>query len=133
MVNFNPLPAEIGWRVWGTPANQRGSRVGFVTAATSLNANPTLHDVWPSPGLTHYIYIFGGSCPWRNFARCKIHFASKFCACTALWQRVTAKLCGVEPLKRRRHLHSAGRPSRWASAYILVFLLLLPTLPLCGE
>jgi len=22
-----------------------------------------LHDVWPSAGLVHYIYIFGGSCP----------------------------------------------------------------------
>ena len=22
-----------------------------------------MHDVWPSPGLVHYIYIFGGSCP----------------------------------------------------------------------
>jgi len=21
MVNFGPLTAEIGWRVWGTPAN----------------------------------------------------------------------------------------------------------------
>ena len=29
----------------------------------SLEANQTLHDVWPSPGLLHYVYIFGGSCP----------------------------------------------------------------------
>jgi len=27
----------------------------------SMEANQTLHDVWPSPGLVHYIYIFGGS------------------------------------------------------------------------
>jgi len=34
---FGPLPAEIGWRVWGIPTNFNGFRVGFVTAATSLN------------------------------------------------------------------------------------------------
>jgi len=42
-VNVGPLTAEIGWRVWGTPANfnvtkfQRVSRCCFVTAPTSLN------------------------------------------------------------------------------------------------
>ena len=33
----------------------------------SLEANQTLHDVWPSPGLLHYIYIFGGCCPLTEF------------------------------------------------------------------
>jgi len=27
VVNFGPLAAEIGWRVWGTPANFNGFRV----------------------------------------------------------------------------------------------------------
>jgi len=27
MVNFGPLTAEIGWWVWGTPANFNGFRV----------------------------------------------------------------------------------------------------------
>jgi len=27
MVNFDPLTAEIGWRVWDTPANFNGFRV----------------------------------------------------------------------------------------------------------
>jgi len=27
MVNFGPLPAEISWRLWGTPANFNGFRV----------------------------------------------------------------------------------------------------------
>jgi len=42
MVNFGPRPitAEIGWRVWGTPANFKGFRVfGFVTAQTSLTGS----------------------------------------------------------------------------------------------
>jgi len=31
----------------------------------STDVNQILHDVWPSPGLVHYIglYIFGSSCP----------------------------------------------------------------------
>jgi len=38
MVNFGPLMAEIGWRVWGIPSKfQRVSRLGFVTAPLSLN------------------------------------------------------------------------------------------------
>ena len=47
---------------------QRVSRLGFVTSATSLKeANQTLHDLWPSLGLVHYTYIFGGSCPLMEF------------------------------------------------------------------
>jgi len=33
----------------------------------SPEANQTLHDLWPSPGLLHYIYIFGGSCLLTEF------------------------------------------------------------------
>ena len=35
MVNFGPLAAEICWRVWGTPANFNGFRLGSVTAPHS--------------------------------------------------------------------------------------------------
>jgi len=34
---------------------QRGSRLGFVTAATSLNVSQTVHGAWPSAGLVHSI------------------------------------------------------------------------------
>jgi len=37
MVNFGILPAEIRWRVWGTPANQWVSRLGSVTARHSTS------------------------------------------------------------------------------------------------
>jgi len=76
-----------------------------------------LYDVWLSPGMVHYIYIFGALAPWRNFARCKIHFMSKSCVflycqryCAALQQRVSAKRCivvqGMElrNFRRGRHL-----------------------------
>ena len=33
----------------------------------STEVNHTLHDVWPSPGLVHYIYFFRGSCPLTEF------------------------------------------------------------------
>jgi len=84
----------------------------------------------------HIIYtIWVAPAPWRNFARCKIHFTSKSCAplywqryCTELQQQAWAKLCGVvqgmelRNFRRGRHLYSAGRPSRWASAHILVYI-----------
>ena len=31
----------------------------------SMEVNQTLHDVWPSPGLVHYIYVFGALTPNR--------------------------------------------------------------------
>jgi len=37
MVNFGPLATEIGLPVWGTQQISTVSRVGFVTAPTSLN------------------------------------------------------------------------------------------------
>jgi len=139
MENFGPLTAEICWRVWDTPTNFNGFRVlpSLLQRRRSPEANQTLHNVWPSPGLLYYIYIFGGSCPWQNFARCKIHFTSKPCVlvywqryCTQLQQRASAKLCGVVQgmevpnFRSGRHLYLAGRPSRWASAHILVLHLL---------
>ena len=64
MVNFNPLTAEIGWRVWGTSANFNGVRVlvSLLHRRRSMEVYQTLHDVWPSPELVHYLYTFGGSC-----------------------------------------------------------------------
>ena len=61
MVNFNPLAAEIGPVVWGTPANFNGFRVlpSLLQRRRSPEANQTLHDVWPSPGLVQYIHFLG--------------------------------------------------------------------------
>ena len=64
MVNLGPLTAEIDWRVWGT---QQISRLGLVTASTSLNGD--------RPNFTRCLAVFwagtlytlffggGGSCP----------------------------------------------------------------------
>jgi len=69
MVNFGPLAAEIDWRVWGTPSNFNGFRVLalLLQRRRSTEANQTLHDVWQSPGLVDYLYIFGGCCPVTEF------------------------------------------------------------------
>ena len=66
MANVSPLTAETGSVVWGTPANLNGFPVlaSLLQRRRSTEANQTtLHDVWPSPGLVHYIFIFGGSWP----------------------------------------------------------------------
>jgi len=87
IVNFGPLAAKIGSLVWGMPANLIGFHVLslLLQRHRSTSANQTLHDVWLSPGLVHYINIFGGSCLITKFPQCKIHFASKSCA-LVYWQ-----------------------------------------------
>ena len=71
MVNFGPLAAKIDWRVWGTPANFNGFRflASLLQRRRSTEANQTLHDVWLSPGLVGYLYIFGGCCPVTEFCQ----------------------------------------------------------------
>jgi len=50
--------ALIGSGVWGTPANFNGFRVlpSLLQRRRSPQANQTLHDVWPTPGLGHYTF-----------------------------------------------------------------------------
>ena len=56
MANFDPLTAEIGLPVSGTPANFTGFWVlafSFLQRRRSTEVNQTLHDVWQSPALVH--------------------------------------------------------------------------------
>jgi len=61
MVNVGQLTAETGSGVWGTPAYFNDFRVlaSLLHQRRAKQVNQTLHDVWPSPRLVHYIYIFG--------------------------------------------------------------------------
>jgi len=137
-VNFGPLAAEIGLPVWRTHqiSTDFASWLRYCSDIAHRRSTKLLHDDWPSPGLVHY--IFGGFCPWRNFATCKIHVMSKSCVLlywqryfTALQQQASAKLCGVvqgielRNFRRMRHLYLAGQTSRWASAHIVVFFYFL--------
>jgi len=69
MANFCPLTAKIGLPVWATPANFNWFRglASLLQRHRSPEANQILHDLWPSSGLVHYIYIFGGFCPLAEF------------------------------------------------------------------
>ena len=82
MANFGWLAAEIGSGVCGTPANFNGFCVlaSLLQQRRSPEANRTLHDVWPSSGLVHYIYIFRGSCPLKEFCQVQnSHYVPKSC------------------------------------------------------
>jgi len=104
MLNFGPLTAEIDLGVWGTLANFSGFRVlaSLLHRRRSMEVNQTSYDVWPSPGLVHYIYIIGDVCPLTEFCQVQSSLASKSCVliywqrhCTALEQSASAKFCGV--------------------------------------
>jgi len=126
-----PYVLIIWWlrsvRLFGAP--QRISTWFHVLASLlqrrrSTEANQTLHDVWSYPVLVDYMNIFVTE--FRN----GIFPGSKFTLrpSLALCFRPTARhsSSGRQPnfagLSRGRHLYSAGRPSRWALAHILVLL-----------
>jgi len=71
MANVDPLTAEIGLPVWGTPANFNRFRVlaSLLQRRRSTEANQTLHDIWLSPALVHYFW--GLSSPDGIWARAK--------------------------------------------------------------
>jgi len=64
------------WPVWGTPANFNWFRplALLLHQRRSTEVKKTLQDVWPSPGLVHYIHILRGSCRLTEFCN---RFASK--------------------------------------------------------
>ena len=59
MANTGPLMAAICSGVWGTRVNFNRFCVLplLLQRCRSPEANQTLHDVWPSPGLVHYIHF----------------------------------------------------------------------------
>jgi len=133
MANFGSLAAEIGSGVWGTPANFNGFHVlaSLLQRRRSPEANQTVHDVWPSPGLLHYIHFWGLLSPDGISSRAK--FTLRPSLASSYIGSVTARhsssgvsqTCVVQGMelrnfRRGRHLYSAGRPSRLASAHILV-------------
>jgi len=141
MVNFGPLASEIGSGVLGhsSKLNSFHDLASLLQRRRSPEANQTLHDVCPSPGLVQDIYIFGGSCPLAEF--CPVQnslyvqvlrspYIGSVTARHSSPAAASPKLCGVVQgmevpnFRRGCHLCSAGRRSRWASAHILVFLFL---------
>jgi len=107
MANIGPLTAEIGLPVWGTAANLNGFRVlaSLLQRRRSPEVNQTLHDLWPPPGLVHYICIFGGSCPLTEF--CQVQNS---CCVPSL---AFSYICNVTA----RHLSSQRQP-KFAACYM---------------
>jgi len=68
MANFGPLTAESGLPVWGTQQILTGFASWLHYYSDVAHRRPTkLHDLWPSPGLVHYVYVFGGFCSLAEF------------------------------------------------------------------
>ena len=67
IVNVDPLTAEIRWRVWATLGHFSGFRIlaSSLHRRRAMQVNQTLHNVWPSPRLVHYIY----TCPLKEFCQ----------------------------------------------------------------
>jgi len=94
------IAAKIGSEVWGTPANFNGFRVlaSLLQRRRSPEVDQTLHDVPPCPGLLHYVYIFGSSCPLMEFRHVQNSLCVQVSHCpilAALLHGTPAKLCGV--------------------------------------
>jgi len=138
---YGELRPTGGWDRFGSlgyPANFNGFRVwaSLLRRHRSTEVNKTLQDVWPSPRLVHYIYIHfrgllqpNGILPCANFTlRPNLEFSyigsvtARHCSCRREPITLRRGTQGMElrNLYIRRHLCSAGRPSRWASAHILV-------------
>jgi len=117
---YGELQPTSGWDRFvslGTPANFNSFRVlaYLLQWRRSTEANHILHSVWPLPGLVDYKYIFGGCCSVTEF------FQVQNSLCVL---QVLQSSCGRQPnfaaLSTVRRLYSAGRPSHWALAHILV-------------
>ena len=140
MANFDPLTAEIISGVRGSPANFNGFHVlpSLLQQRRSPEANQTLHDVWLSSGLVHYIYIgiyiFGALAPKGIFTLCPSlaisyigsvtarHCSSghkpDFAAWYKEWNQGTSAEGNTLCQRLQHGKTTAGRPSRWALAHI---------------
>jgi len=115
------------------PSKFHGFRVltSLLQRRRSPEANQTLHDIRPSPMLLHYLYIFGSSCRLTEFrhlqnALCVQVFAFSYIGSVTARHTSQTLRRGIQGMELRNfcrgsHLYSAGRPSRWTLAHILVF------------
>jgi len=122
------LAAEIDSLVWCTPANVNGFRVLTVLLQRrrSTEANQTLHDVCRLLGwCTMYRPTFSGLLPRNGIlpgAKFTLRPSLAFSYISSVTARhfISGRQSNFAALSRRRRLYLAGRPSRWASAHILV-------------
>ena len=115
MANFGLLMAEIGSGVWHPSKFQRLSRLGFVTAATSLNGGQpnfarSLAVSWVGALYVHFrgLLLPDGILPRAKFTLRPIFCVLLYCQryCTALQQRASAKLHGMVQTMELRNFHT---------------------------
>ena len=133
MANFGPLTAEI-CRRFGAPqqiSTGFASWLSLLQRRRQPEANQTLH----SAG-TLYIHFRGllpsdGILPGAKFTLrpgLAFSYVGSITARHSSSEHTLAKLCGMvqgmelRNFRRGRHIYSARRPSRWASAQISSFL-----------
>jgi len=121
MVHVGLLTAEIGSGLCGTLANFNEFRVlaSLLHWRRAAEVNQTLHDVWPSPGLVHYIYSFWGGALAANGILLRAKFTLR--PSLALSYILAALLHGTravgasETLRRGIFTWQGGHPVRhWA-------------------
>jgi len=110
MVNFVPRLARFS--ELGHPGKfQRVSRLSFVCTDVAQRRSTKLHDVWPSPGLVHYIYFFRGLLPLTEF--CQVQ--NSLCVQVLHFPILAALLHGTRAVgvsQTLRRVMGTGRPSR---------------------
>jgi len=127
MLNFGLLMAEICWRVWGTRSKfQWVLRLGLVTALTLPNrCQPNFARCLAVSCAGILCINFGGLLP-RNGILPAVKFTLRPSLAFSDIGSVTAQHSSTrrQPnfvvLSRGHHLYSAGQPSSWESAHILV-------------
>jgi len=70
--HYSELRSTNGLRVWGTPGNFNGFHIlaSLLHRCCATDVNQTLHDIWPSPGLTGPVTLcihFRGLLPPTEF------------------------------------------------------------------
>ena len=126
MLNFSPLTAEICWRVWAPRQISTGfaSWLRYCTDVAHRRSTKLCT-------MFGCLLRWGVSCPLTEVCQLQNSLCVQVLRspryCTVLEQWASAKVCGVvqgmelRKFRRRRHLYSADRPSRWALAHVLVF------------
>ena len=136
MVNFGPLTAEICWRVWfGVPQHILMDFTSWLRYCTGVTERKSTKLCTMFGHLLGWytIYTFWGLLAPDGIlpaAKLTLRPSSVFSYIGTVTARHSSS--GRQPnfgvvqgmelqnFRRGRHLYSAGRPSRWASAHILV-------------
>ena len=105
---------------------QRGLRLGFVTASTSLNGSQPnfarcLAVSWAGTLYIHFrgLLIYNGILHGTEFTL-RPSLALSYIGSVTAPHSSSGRQTNIAALSRGHHLYSARRPSRWALAHILV-------------